>query len=318
MKKVFTVGIGGVTCGGKSTIVNRLSSTLSEAGVKYKIFRQDDFYIDQSKMTFIPTLNYHNWDEAKSVDFQRLYKSYEKDATKSIDNFFDVIIIEGHMILGNENLVSQMDLKYFIRGEFESIRQIRQQRTYDPPDVPGYFETYAWPAYLQHEKYISKIDNLHFLSAANLETNFQTISLQLLQQLSKNLIILSKKSIIDKLARNFAYGDNSGAVVSFEGIIRGNDQGKIIKALDYECYEKMARKILNEICEKVRKLEPEINRIVLIHRTGVVNAGETSFYVAVSSEHRKAAFMACQKIVDEVKFSVPIWKKEILQDDSTV
>ncbi len=101
-----------------------------------------------------------------------------------------------------------------------------------------------------------------------------------------------------------------GAVVSFSGVVRDNEKGKRLRGLQYDCYREMAEKVLSETGEAViRKFN--LVDLVAFHRVGFLGPGETSFFVAVSSEHRKEAFGACSEFVDLVKTKAPIWKKDI-------
>jgi molybdopterin synthase catalytic subunit len=88
-----------------------------------------------------------------------------------------------------------------------------------------------------------------------------------------------------------------GAVVVFEGIVRNHSRGKPTLYLIYEAYEKMAFEKMSEICVEMRRLYP-IDRILMIHRLGRIEIGETSILIAVSSAHRAAAFDASRFAID--------------------
>lgn len=109
--------------------------------------------------------------------------------------------------------------------------------------------------------------------------------------------------------------DSNGAVVTFLGTTRDNFDGRKVITLEYEAFEEMAVKKLEEIREDLLA-EYQIEDIAIAHRIGTVSIGEISLVVAVASPHRVAAFQACQKAVDRLKETVPIWKKEIYQDGS--
>jgi molybdopterin converting factor subunit 1 len=104
-----------------------------------------------------------------------------------------------------------------------------------------------------------------------------------------------------------------GAVVVFEGIVRNQSRGKPTLYLIYEAYEEMAFEKMAEICVEMRRLYP-IDRVLMIHRLGRIEIGETSILIAVSSAHRAAAFDASRFAIDTFKRTVPIWKKEYFQD----
>jgi molybdopterin synthase catalytic subunit len=109
--------------------------------------------------------------------------------------------------------------------------------------------------------------------------------------------------------------DTNGAVVTFLGTTRIFSEGKRVVKLEYEAYEEMALKKLEEIRQEMQA-EFGIADIAIAHRIGPVDIGQISLVVAVASPHRKEAFLACHKIVDRVKEVVPIWKKEVFEDGS--
>ena len=109
--------------------------------------------------------------------------------------------------------------------------------------------------------------------------------------------------------------DTNGAVVTFLGTTRDNFEGKRVITLEYEAFEEMAVKKLEEIRQGLRA-EFQIEDIAIAHRIGRVDIGQISLVVAVASPHRKEAFLACHEAVDRLKATVPIWKKEIYEDGS--
>ena len=109
--------------------------------------------------------------------------------------------------------------------------------------------------------------------------------------------------------------DTNGAVVTFLGTTRNSFEGKRVLKLEYEAYEEMALKKLEEVRQEART-EFGIDDVAISHRIGPVDIGQISLVVAVASPHRKEAFLACHKVVDRVKEIVPIWKKEVFEDGS--
>ena len=101
----------------------------------------------------------------------------------------------------------------------------------------------------------------------------------------------------------------NGALVVFDGFVRNNFKGQRTLYLEYEAYEPMADAKMREIGAQIRE-QFSIHRLVIIHRLGRLEVGETSVLIAVSSAHRAAAFDACRYAIDTLKRSVPIWKKE--------
>ena len=108
-------------------------------------------------------------------------------------------------------------------------------------------------------------------------------------------------------------GGADGALCLFDGIVRDNTRGRSTLHLDYEAYEEMA-------LDQMRSLAAEavsrfgVRDVALVHRLGRLTVGETSVAVAVASAHRGAAFDACRWLIDTVKKTVPIWKKEHFAD----
>ena len=104
-----------------------------------------------------------------------------------------------------------------------------------------------------------------------------------------------------------------GAVCIFEGVVRNNSKGKLTRYLEYEGYEPMALRKMEEIGQFIRQ-GWEIDAVGIVHRLGRMDIGETSVAIIVTSAHRKAAFEACQYAIDRLKKIVPIWKKEFFED----
>ncbi len=104
-----------------------------------------------------------------------------------------------------------------------------------------------------------------------------------------------------------------GAVVIFDGIVRNNTRGRRALYLDYEAYEAMALDQMRELAREAGQ-RFDVHRIALVHRLGRLQIGETSVWIAVASAHRAQAFDACRWIIDTLKKTVPIWKKEYFED----
>jgi len=100
-----------------------------------------------------------------------------------------------------------------------------------------------------------------------------------------------------------------GAVVIFEGVVRNNARGKAVRFLEYDAYEPMALRKLEEIGELARR-EFDIREMAIVHRLGHMDIGECSTAIVVASAHRGPAFDACRFAIDKIKEIVPIWKKE--------
>ncbi|MBI4337741.1 MAG: molybdenum cofactor biosynthesis protein MoaE [Chloroflexi bacterium] len=110
-----------------------------------------------------------------------------------------------------------------------------------------------------------------------------------------------------------ARGPSNGAVVTFLGTTRDRTEGRRVLYLEYEAYGPMVDNKLQEILGEIRE-RWGITDAVVAHRIGRLEVGEVSLVVAVAAPHRKEAFAACTYIVDRIKETVPIWKKEVFED----
>ena len=104
-----------------------------------------------------------------------------------------------------------------------------------------------------------------------------------------------------------------GAAVVFEGVVRNHTRERKTLYLDYEAYEEMALQQMETLAEQALK-EFKVRDVALVHRLGRLQVGETSVLIVVASAHRGAAFDACRWLIDTLKRSVPIWKKEYFED----
>ncbi len=104
-----------------------------------------------------------------------------------------------------------------------------------------------------------------------------------------------------------------GAVVVFEGVVRNQTRGRKTLYLDYESYEQMALDQMEGLAQQALK-QFQIRDVALVHRLGRLEIGETSVLIVVASAHRAAAFDACRWLIDTLKRTVPIWKKEYFED----
>ena len=108
-------------------------------------------------------------------------------------------------------------------------------------------------------------------------------------------------------------GQGAGAFNCFEGWVRNYNDGKVVSALEYEAYEPLCEKEAEKIFQEVYT-RFDILSAKCFHRVGRLNPGEMAVWVGVVATHRDAGFKACRYIVDQVKFRLPIWKKEYYED----
>lgn len=128
----------------------------------------------------------------------------------------------------------------------------------------------------------------------------------------KTLIeILEENNPIDIVKYiNFVRAPECGAIATFSGTTRDTFDGKAVVELRYEAYVPMAIRCIKSICSSAREMW-NLNLIAVAHCLGPVPVGETSIFIATSSVHRVDALDACKYLIDELKASVPIWKKEV-------
>jgi molybdopterin synthase catalytic subunit len=106
---------------------------------------------------------------------------------------------------------------------------------------------------------------------------------------------------------------SDGAVCVFDGIVRDNTRGRRTLYLDYESYRKMALEQMQRLAAQAVETFG-VRDIALVHRLGRLAVGQTSVLIVVASAHRAAAFEACRWLIDTLKKTVPIWKKETFAD----
>ena len=127
----------------------------------------------------------------------------------------------------------------------------------------------------------------------------------------KRQIVLTRNPIDEAaLLQARQASPEAGASLTFAGIVRAEENSKIIEAIDYEAYQEMAIRQFHKLFDAVEAQWP-IESLRLIHRIGFVKVNETSLWIEVVSGHRKEAFAAAQWLIDEMKKTVPIWKRPL-------
>jgi molybdopterin synthase catalytic subunit len=102
---------------------------------------------------------------------------------------------------------------------------------------------------------------------------------------------------------------SDGAYVLFEGVVRNHHEGKAVESIFYDAYRPMAEKEIERIVDEVQRTNAGI-AIAVRHRLGHLVIGDASIAIVAASPHRAEAFAACRMIIDRIKETVPIWKKE--------
>lgn len=127
------------------------------------------------------------------------------------------------------------------------------------------------------------------------------------------MIELDEKPLNTHKAIEYVSDGSVGGIDVFIGTVRDATKGKKVVALEFEAYEKMAISEFEKIVRSTGE-QWEIHKIAILHALGRKEIGELAVVIAVSAAHRDAAFKACRYIIDTLKQTVPIWKKEIFED----
>lgn len=128
-------------------------------------------------------------------------------------------------------------------------------------------------------------------------------------------VILSEKNLDPERVRQWVALDTTGAQVLFVGTVRNHSGSKSIEKLEFSAYDPMAIKEMEKIAFMAIK-QYELTRVAIHHRKGTLGIGEIPVVIAVSAPHRERCFDACSYIIDMLKQTVPIWKKEFSEDGS--
>ena len=127
------------------------------------------------------------------------------------------------------------------------------------------------------------------------------------------MIALTTDPIDVASALKYLQSEQAGAIDFFLGVVRDNTQSRSVEHLEYEAYDRMAIGEMKKIADEAHQRWP-ILRYVIIHRTGTLMIGEIAVLIGIATAHRADAFDACRYIIDTIKQTVPIWKKEIFTD----
>jgi MoaE-MoaD fusion protein len=119
---------------------------------------------------------------------------------------------------------------------------------------------------------------------------------------------INTRAVLERIKRG-----EDGAAVVFEGVVRNQTRGRGTLYLDYEAYEEMALGKMEGLAAQARK-QFQVREVAIVHRLGRLKIGEISVLIVVASAHRAAAFDACRWLIDTLKRTVPIWKKEYFED----
>jgi molybdopterin synthase catalytic subunit len=115
---------------------------------------------------------------------------------------------------------------------------------------------------------------------------------------------IDPRALVDRVMR-----PSDGAYVLFEGVVRDHHEGKAVESIFYDAYRPMAEKEMDAIVRDIAGRYPDV-ALAVVHRLGHLVVGDSSIAIVVSSPHRAEAFEACRLMIDRIKETVPIWKKE--------
>ena len=116
--------------------------------------------------------------------------------------------------------------------------------------------------------------------------------------------LIDARALVERVMRN-----SDGAYVLFEGVVRNHHDGKAVESIFYDAYRPMAEKEIDTIVREVGAQFPDV-ALAVVHRLGHLAVGDSSIAIVAASPHRAEAFGACRMMIDRVKETVPIWKKE--------
>lgn len=126
--------------------------------------------------------------------------------------------------------------------------------------------------------------------------------------------ITSEDFSVDDVLRSMKKQTN-GAIVSFTGIVRGENEGRTVDRIEVQAYKEMALRQLEDIRKQALQ-KFGVNHITIIHRVGVLEVSDNIVLIAVGGAHRDESFKACRFVLEELKAKAPLWKKEFTTDGS--
>jgi len=151
------VGVSGVTCGGKTTICEKLQKFIAKS-YHIDVINQDDYFKHESEIQ-VDEMGFTKFDCVEAVDFPRLLNDVKKILYRyqtTPSDYQNVLLVEGHLIFAYEELNELFDHRFMLTLSHEETFRRRQLRTdYDPPDAPGLFQHHVWPEYAKYYKLIT-------------------------------------------------------------------------------------------------------------------------------------------------------------------
>lgn len=190
-KQWFVVGISGATCSGKSTLAVKIRENFPGS----VMVRQDDYFLppDDSRHVKVTELNHVNWDVITSLDMQKMHSDVlrilESRGKDAVHLGKGVLILDGFLLFKHKAIADLCDRKYFLTLTKEQCWERRRNRTYEPPDVPGYFDKVVWSEYVEYKSEIARDNKLcasiTFIDGSkHMEEIYETVSKEISQLLS--------------------------------------------------------------------------------------------------------------------------------------
>lgn len=128
------------------------------------------------------------------------------------------------------------------------------------------------------------------------------------------MALVTAQPIDEAALRNSVLTPTAGALVAFSGIVRNHDHGQAIRSLDYQAHPD-AERILTECCARI-SAESGL-QLAAAHRIGSLQIGDIALFAVVAASHRKEAFDTCERLVEEIKHTIPIWKRQWFDDGAS-
>lgn len=237
----------------------------------------------------------------------------------------DLLILEGTMLLELDEIITISNKIFYVTLEKNICNERRKSRKdYDPPDNEGYFDQVVWPSYQNNLSIAKKLSNIYdenfftFIDGKNIKLDeIDNFCNYLWRDIKLDVVrIVDYGKIELNMINEIVTTPSSGGISIFVGTTRDNFNNKEVIRLEYECYKNMALKEMKKLCIKGRKKFKTIKNIAIFHRINHVPITEASVVIAVSSPHRHECQEASSFLIDELKNTVPIWKKEIYSDNS--
>ncbi len=134
------------------------------------------------------------------------------------------------------------------------------------------------------------------------------------QKIEMNIDIkISAEPLQIQSSIDWVISPETGGINVFIGTVRNTTKERKVIRLEFEAYEQMALEEMKKIAEDVLK-KWAVQKILIHHRTGILQLGEVPVVIAVAAAHRDAAFDACRYTINTLKQTIPIWKKEVFED----